>query len=86
MKELSIMEWANEIEDNNLHHIGEYYTKKYGKPWRKKTEGLTKSFFHWMISMEKEDGFSKPISEISDRFETLRDWDGTFFIRRKVIK
>jgi hypothetical protein len=73
MGELSITDWANEIDDGKLHHIGEYYVKIFRKPWQKKNGELTPSFYQWMILMERGDGFTKPISEILSKFEIVRD-------------
>ena len=76
---VGIVSWTESIRDNNLHHIGEYFTYISNKPWSKKNSGLTKPFRDWFIQQNHEEiGKS-----ISDKFETTRDWDGTYFIRRK---
>lgn len=86
-KKLTLLEWAETITDNNLHHIGEYFCLINGlKSYRKKTDGgYTKAFKLWMYSNESMDSdLSIGCRNLPKEFEILRDWDGGFFIRRKL--
>lgn len=74
--------WANEINDNELHHIGEFYTQKYKKPWRRKVDGtFTAGFRKWSLWQNHNQIYAL----LSDKFEIIRDSDcAGFFIRRKT--
>jgi hypothetical protein len=65
-----MIEWAKKINDDNLHHIGEYYTYRYKKPWVKKNGEYTKSFYNWLI-WQNTNEFERMF--IRNNFEILRD-------------
>lgn len=73
--------WANEIQDDKLHHIGEYYEERYKKPWRRKVDGtLTQGFINWSNWQNHNQIFEL----LSRDFEITRDSNPAgFFIRRK---
>jgi hypothetical protein len=77
---ISIRRWVNNITDDKLHHIGEYYTARYNKPWQKKNSNITKGFYNWFIQQN-----TNAITEAIplNEFEILRDWGVGFFIKRK---
>ena len=84
MKGLSIYEWANGINDDKLHHIGEYYTLRYGKPFQKKGQAaLTKGFLDWLLNQS----LNEIHNHLSPKFKILRDMNPlAFFIQKKEKK
>lgn len=71
--------WAESIQDNKLHHIEEYFSQRYKKPSFTKNGKLTKTFKEWFIQTNHDE----MVKSIRDKFNILRDWDGTYFIQRK---
>jgi len=75
-----ILMWLDSIKDNELHHIGECYSFIFHRPWRTPGRHLKKEFMDWYTTTFFQE--SSVIFNPSG-FETLRDMDCTFFIRRK---
>ena len=72
--------WANEINDDKLHHVGEYYSSRYNKPYRKKNGEFTNGYLDWMLQ-QNSNAFYEVLKK---EFEILCDNDCRgFFIRRK---
>jgi len=78
----NVSSWAKEIQDNKLHHIGEFYSAQYKKPFQKKSGELTKGFLDWLLRQN-----SNALCEsLSHNFEMMRDTvPMAFFIRRKSV-
>lgn len=75
----TMREWTDGINDNLLHHIGEYYCfETKSASYRKKTGGYTKGFIRWYTQKYENNEF-----DIPESFEVFRDNDGGFFIVRK---
>jgi len=75
---ISIREWADDIKDTLMHHIGEYYTLRYGHSWQKKDGTQTKSFQRWYLQQN-----TSAIEKIFlPEFEILRDKHMGFFVMR----
>jgi hypothetical protein len=78
--------WLSQIEDNNLHHIGEFYTYCTGRPWHRKFGGCagnyTVGFQRWL--MDKDNLTEKDIEKIGEGFWIMRDMGPAFLIRRRI--
>ena len=76
----TVTSWANRIKDHNLHHIGEYYTERYGKPWKKKNGELSKGLMDWLLMKSSDEIYR----QLSPKFEFVRDSHPiAYYIRRK---
>jgi len=81
---LNLNEWLESInEDGKIHHIGEYYAQRYGKPFHKKlSPDATVAFKTWW--------YQQAVSEIEKivtraGFEILRDTTTFgFFVQKKT--
>lgn len=77
-----IIAWLDSIKDNQLHHIGECYSFIHHKPWCTPAHRHLKAEFReWYTTtffQESSVMFNPP------GFEVIRDWDCTFFVRRKI--
>jgi hypothetical protein len=73
--------WLNSITDEKLHHIGEYYSLKYNKPFQKKNSYKTAAYKRWWLNQN-----SNAIADAVMRngFKILRDWDTYGFFIQKV--
>jgi hypothetical protein len=79
---LSLVDWASQLRDENLHHIGEYYCYSTGNSrYAKHTGETTMAFNMWMHEHDAE--LSSGVSQLLSKFEILRDWGPGFFLRRK---
>jgi len=76
---LTLMEWADRIDDNNLHHIGEYYTYLTGKPFARRSHKCTAGCKKWISKIPDSE-----LNWIAKHFDMFRDWEpGAFIIRRR---
>jgi hypothetical protein len=78
---MGLHDWLKSIkEDGKIHHIGEYYAQRYGKPFQKKNSHATAAFKNWWITQN-----SNAIADIvtGQGFEILRDWDAYGFLMQK---
>jgi len=76
----TVIAWANRIKDHNLHHIGEYYTERYGKPWKKKDDELSKGLINWLL-MQSTNEIER---QLLPKFEFIRDSRSmAYYIKRK---
>lgn len=84
---LSLVEWVNQIQDNKLHHVGEYFcyltgNKRFEKLDRARDYEYTSVFSLWL----QQNDLSKDVSQLQEKFEIVRDWKPLgFFIRRKGV-
>lgn len=78
---LNLDEWLESIkEDGKMHHIGEYYSQRYGKPFQKKNSHATAAFKNWWLTQATNEIAKKVMRH---GFEILRDWDAFGFLMQK---
>jgi hypothetical protein len=80
-KPTSFQDWLGGIDDADLHHIGQYFEARYGKPFQKKNSHATAAFKRWWLQ-QNTDAIAETVARFG--FEITRDWDPYgFFIQKK---
>ena len=82
-KKMTAQEWVDQIDDDNTHHIGQYFTYLTGKKFNTKQSAATAAFRRWLV----ENYYSGKLESLDmTRFDVYSDWRGEGFLFRKKIE
>ena len=80
---ISIQEWRDSIDDDKYHHIGEYYEKRYGRPYIKRNRlGYHKAFQEWYLQQNTD----AIVALLKNDFEICRDMNPMYFLIKRKVK
>lgn len=78
---MSFQEWINQIEDDKMHHLGEYYTYLTGKPFQRKDHlAMRVGYIRWL----KENYYNGKLGKLDlSRFSVYSAKMGEGFLFRR---